>query len=399
MKNLSEKLYSGNKWSDRFKFTINMIGKLAFAIHFILIFFFLIVGVKEMAIYNVFSSFFFVSMLYLIKKEFNIKLIFFLTCFEVVLHAYLGTYYIGSECNFIFFIFILPSVFLLNPKWKIWESSLFFLNVVLFFMLNIILFKEHKAIYKLNESLVFYTGITLILIVVFMIFIVVFYYSKLVATNDKELRKLNKELIKKNEEKQLIIKEIHHRIKNNLQVVISLLRLQASKVEDKNVVNMFKNTQKRIFSMALLHENLLQEYDLELINAHEHFKYLTENLINSYAVDKKIDVEIDIEDIDFGMQTLTPLGLIINEVITNSLKHAFNESKQGKISIAMKRLHDKKHEIQIADNGSGYVSDGESKGIGTRLVAIFVKQLNGTLELLEQQGTAYRIIFEEIEHT
>jgi len=232
-----------------------------------------------------------------------------------------------------------------------------------------------------------------------MIFLIVFYYSKLVNTNDKALRKVNEELKVKNEEKQLIIKEIHHRIKNNLQVVISLLRLQASKVEDAKVVDMFKNTQKRIFSMALLHENLLQEHDLELINAHEHFKYLTENLINSYAVDKEIEIDIDIENIDLGMQTLTPLGLIINEVITNSLKHAFNETKQGKISIAMKKLHDKKHEIRIADNGSGYVKNMEYKGMGTRLVSIFVKQLNGTLELLEQQGTAYKITFEEIEHT
>jgi two-component sensor histidine kinase len=184
-----------------------------------------------------------------------------------------------------------------------------------------------------------------------------------------------------------------------LQVVISLLRLQASKVDDEKVVDMFKNTQKRIFSMALLHESLLQENDLELINANDHFKYLTENLINSYAVDKEINIEIDIENINFGMQTLTPLGLIINEVITNSLKHAFNETKQGEIRIVMRKLHDKKHEIQIADNGSGYIKKSESKGVGTRLVSIFVKQLNGTLELLEHQGTAYRIIFDEIEHT
>jgi len=396
---VKDKLYTGHRWSSRFKFTIYTIGKLGFAIHFFLIFFFWIISVKEMAIYNIFSAAFFATMLYLIKKEVNVKLIFFLTCFEVVLHAYLGTYYLGSECNFIFFIFILPSVFLLNPKWKVWESSLFFLSVVLFYLLNIFLFKEHEAIYKLNEYLLFYIGISLILIVVFMIFLVVFYYSKLVATNDKTLRKLNKELTIKNEEKQLIIKEIHHRIKNNLQVVISLLRLQASKVEDESVVNMFKNTQKRIFSMALLHENLLQEYDLELVNAHEHFKYLTENLINSYAVDKEIDVEINIENIDLGMQTLTPLGLIINEVITNSLKHAFNETKKGEISISMKKLKGEKYEIQISDNGSGYVNNKKSKGIGTRLVSILVKQLNGTLELLEHQGTAYKITFEEIEHT
>jgi len=396
---VGDKIYTGYKWSYRFKFTIYTVGKLGFVIHFFLIFFFWIIGVKEMAIYNVFSSVFFITMLYLIKKEASVKLVFFISCFEVALHAYLGTYYVGSGCNFIFFIFILPSIFLLNPKWKLWESSLFFLNIVLFYLLNIFLFKEHKAIYQLDNFLVFYTGIASILIVMFMIFLMVFYYSKLVVTNDKVLRKLNKKLTKKNEEKQLIIKEIHHRIKNNLQVVISLLRLQASKVEDEEVVNMFRNTQKRIFSMALLHENLLQESDLELINAHEHFKYLIENLINSYAVGKEIDVEINIENIDLGMQTLTPLGLIINEIITNSLKHAFNETKKGKIGIVMKRLYDKRYEIQISDNGSGYVKNGKSNGVGTRLVSIFIKQLNGTLELLKDQGTVYKITFEEIGHT
>jgi len=213
------------------------------------------------------------------------------------------------------------------------------------------------------------------------------------------LKKQKEEITIKNDEKTAMLKEIHHRVKNNLQVVISLLRLQASKVEDEKVVEMFKNTQKRIFSMALLRESLLQEYDLELINVREHFKRLSENLINSYAVDKKIKLEIDIEEIDLGMQTLTPLGLIINEVITNSLKYAFNEMKQGEISIAMKRLQGEKFEIKITDNGSGYSKNIEHNGMGTKLVSIFVKKLNGSLEFLEQKGTAYKIIFEEIECT
>lgn len=396
---MKEKLYTGFRWSSRFKTTIFAIGKLGLGIHLFLIFFFYLIGVNEMAIYNICSTMFFGLMLYLIKKEYDVKTIFFLTSIEVVLHAFLATYYVGTGCNFIFFIFVLPSVFLLNPRWKMWQSSLYFFIVIMLYCINCVLFKTYSPIYTLNESLVFYTGIALTLIVVFIIFSVIFYYSKLVNLNEFELREANIKLIEKNEEKKLIIKEIHHRIKNNLQVVISLLRLQASKVEDDNVVNMFKNTQKRIFSMALLHENLLQEYDLELINAQEHFQYLAENLINSYAVDKLIDIEINIENIDFGMQTLTPLGLIVNEVITNSLKHAFNDTEKGKICIAIKHLQGKKHEMYISDNGTGYSQNGSPKGIGTMLVSIFVTQLKGTVELLKQNGTAYKITFEEIEHT
>ncbi|MGB1268723.1 MAG: sensor histidine kinase [Flavobacteriaceae bacterium] len=392
-------MHTSHSWSNRFKFTIYTIGKLAFLIHAALVLFFACIGVKEMVVYNVLSSLFFIAMMYLVKKEVSVKIIFFLMCLEVVLHAYLSTYYVGSECNFILFIFVLPSVFLLNPKWETWEKILFFLNIALLYLLNIGVFKTHEPQYKLNEKLVFYTEVTLILTVVLMIFIVVSYYTKLVNTNDAALRKANKKLQAKNEEKKLIIKEIHHRIKNNLQVVISLLRLQASKIDDNDVVTMFKNTQNRIFSMALLHENLLQEYDLEFINAHDHFKYLSENLIDSYAVDNKVEVEIAIENIEFAMQTLTPLGLILNELITNSLKHAFKQTSKGKIRIALKEIEGKKYELLVSDNGSGIVSKTKSNGLGTKLVSIFVKQLNGTLELTTKNGTAYKIIFEEIEHT
>lgn len=397
---MKDKIYSSYNWSERFKYTIFTIGKLGLLIHLILIIYFIVVQVKEMAVYNVFSAVFFGIMLYLINKEYNVRTIFLIASFEIVLHTYLATYYIGSESNFIFFIFILPSVFLLNPHWKTWQSYSYFLVIVFSYIGNIILFKDHEAIYKLNEVVIYYTNVAMVLTVGFMIFMSVFYYSKLVFINDKSIREANKVLLYKNEEKSLIIKEIHHRIKNNLQVVISLLRLQSSKIEDEVVVEMFKNTQKRIFSMALLHESLLQEYTLDVINAQEYFKHLTDNLIESYAVGKQIKVNLSVESIDFSMQTLTPLGLIVNEIITNSLKHAFKQVQEGLITINLYEKSKNKYLLQIADNGVGHkATTASNNGLGTKLISIFVRQLNGSVEVLSNKGTQYNIVFEQIEHT
>lgn len=388
-----------NYWGGRFKVSFDIICKLGVVVHTTLMFYFWLLDVYEMAIYNAVSTLFFFLMIYLIKKEYNAKVVVFATSIEVVLHCYLATYFIGADCGFILFAFVLPPVFLLNPKWSRRSVYLFYLAIILSFCVNSFLFRYSTARYPQSEALVFYTNVGIVISVFLMVFVVVFYYDKQVGDREEELNHANEELRLKNEEKNLIIKEIHHRIKNNLQVVISLLRLQASKINDHEVLEMFKDTQQRIFSMALLHENLLQEYALELINAREHFKFLSENLVNSYAVGKEIEVELDVDDIELAMQTLTPLGLIINEIITNSLKHAFEDVKKGKIGISLKSAGVKTYELQISDDGSGYTPKENTGSLGTRLVSIFVKQLNGTLELKTNNGTNYKIIFEEIEHT
>lgn len=209
------------------------------------------------------------------------------------------------------------------------------------------------------------------------------------------LKEKNEFFEKQNEEKKAIIKEIHHRIKNNLQVVISLLRMQSSKVKDEEVVDMFKETQNRILSMALLHEKMQQVDDLEGVDVQEHFKSLIMGLIKSYAVGKDIILNIDIDDIDLNMETLTPLGLIVNELITNSLKHGFADKNKGVISVQVKQLNHVSFEMLIGDDGVGFNLKEKPSNLGTKLIDIFVKQLNGTITMLSKPGTRYKIIFKK----
>jgi len=205
------------------------------------------------------------------------------------------------------------------------------------------------------------------------------------------------ELSRKNEEKTAMLKEIHHRVKNNLQVVNSLLKLQSREVEDKHIVSMFKEAQNRVLSMALLHEKMYRSDDLKHIDVKDHINLLVEDLIKSYVVGKVITLNINIEALDIGIRTLVPLGLIINEMITNALKYAFKDKNKGEIIIHIKPLKNDSYEMIIGDNGVGLKEEKESKGIGTKLIQIFTKQLNGKLEHLEQPGTLYKLVFEKID--
>ena len=214
----------------------------------------------------------------------------------------------------------------------------------------------------------------------------------------EELAVKNIELAKKNEEKTDMLKEIHHRVKNNLQVVRSLLKLQSRSIEDQKVVAMFEEAQNRVLSMALLHEKLYRSDDLKHIDVQEHITLLVEDLVKTYAVGKTIKLDIKIEEVDIGMRTLVPLGLIINEVITNALKYAFNERSEGEIIVLLKHLDGVRYELVIGDDGVGLSEkqQSESTGIGTKLIKSFTRQLNGSFERLDKPGTVFKLNFEKI---
>ena len=203
-------------------------------------------------------------------------------------------------------------------------------------------------------------------------------------------------LRKENELKTAMLREIHHRIKNNLHVVNSLLRIQSAKIEDQNVVQIFKKAQSRVLSMAILHEKMYQTKNLNDINAQDHFEPLIRDLIEAYGLNKDIELDLKISSVQFDMATLVPLSLIINELISNSLKYAFADQDSGKITIHLNETGtNKDYELIVGDNGKGIEPNVGKRAdqIGTKLIATFVKQLKGKIELLKQPGTFYHISF------
>ena len=209
----------------------------------------------------------------------------------------------------------------------------------------------------------------------------------------KNKQKNNRLLKEQNEAKSAILKEIHHRVKNNLSIVNSLLHLQSKTLTDTKDIAVFKEAQSRVVSMALLHEKLYRTDDLRYIDVNDHLSVLIEDLIEAYALNKeiKLDMEITAENLDIN--ELVPLGLLINEIITNSLKHAFREKDEGTIIVKLSQTPHNDFELIIGDDGVGIDEEQPSKGIGKRLISIFIRQLDAVIERVEGGGTLYRIAF------
>lgn len=195
------------------------------------------------------------------------------------------------------------------------------------------------------------------------------------------------------------MKEIHHRVKNNLQVISSLLRLQSQYAQDKGDVEIFKESQNRIKSMALVHERLYQSEDLASIDFHEYVSLLINSLFRSYGVNtEKITLKTDIEDVLLGVDIAIPCGLIINELVSNSLKYAFPEDKEGEIKITLRTSDESAMALTVADNGIGMPGDLDltnSGSLGLKLVKILTDQIDGQIELDRSEGTKFRIGFKK----
>ncbi len=221
-----------------------------------------------------------------------------------------------------------------------------------------------------------------------------------------EYRKNEQEIRSALNEKETILKEIHHRVKNNFQVVCSVLSLQSQYIQDEQVLDMFMETQDRVRAMALIHEKLYKADDV----GHLDFKIYMENLVHglfwSYGTDpKRIRLEVDVEDISLGINWTVPCGLIINELVSNSLKYAFPSSWKGvgTIKISLFKNNDEEVELIVEDNGIGIPKNLDLRQIdsfGLELVTILAEdQLNGKVILKRNNGTQFRILFPKTNRT
>ena len=200
-------------------------------------------------------------------------------------------------------------------------------------------------------------------------------------------------------EKEVLLKEIHHRVKNNLQVISSLLSLQSQHITDKESLEMFQESQNRVWSMSLVHEKLYQSKDLSRIDMKEYTKDLTTSLFRSYADSTAaIKLKTKIGDLLLTITTAIPYGLIINELISNALKHGFPDGRQGDITIAMHPVNNK-IKLVVSDTGVGFpegIDFRNTTTLGMQLVTSLVEQLEGTIELDRRDGSTFTICFEEL---
>jgi len=202
------------------------------------------------------------------------------------------------------------------------------------------------------------------------------------------------------DEKVILLREIHHRVKNNLQIIISLLNLQSRYIEDEKTRQVIHESQNRIRAMALVHEKLYQSTDIGKIDLENYIRLLGDSLFQFYGMKGKgIFLNTQIQDVKVDINTAIPVGLIVNELFSNSLKHAFPDGRKGDISLA---IHRQDHILTIVfkDNGVGIPQDFDwrnAKSLGLRLVISLVEQLQGTIELDQTTGTTFTIVVKEKE--
>lgn len=212
----------------------------------------------------------------------------------------------------------------------------------------------------------------------------------------RELKSSRELTMRSLEEKEILLKEVHHRVKNNLAIISSLLTMQSRKMRGVQSIRAFEDSRNRIMSMALIHEKLYQSEDLRSINVREYFVSLVHKLMHSYGIsDDSVGLEMDITVESMEIDTLIPCGLIINELVSNSLKYAFLNTEEGVINITFK-VDGEYMKLDVSDNGDGLPKklDVDSVGsLGLQIVGALVNQLEGELEIDRSIGTGFKIRF------
>lgn len=260
--------------------------------------------------------------------------------------------------------------------------------------------QKNKAIIVRKENQNNYLKVIIVFGLIFVLLIYVFYRK--IQNKNSKLKKQNDVISNSNaiilqtlKEKETLLKEIHHRVKNNLQLVVSILNIQASDKENTSIEGFIEKGQSRIASMVLIHENLYQKEDIGKID----FETYTESLVNNIRttfgeISDRITVHINIKNVYLNIQNSIPLGLIINELITNSFKHGFPNKKTGQIIISIELLSNSNYKLSIKDSGIGFPKHKvDKKSIGMELVSLLVLQLKGKLTIESKNGTAFEIIF------
>jgi two-component sensor histidine kinase len=264
-----------------------------------------------------------------------------------------------------------------------------------------------------EHSMQMLTGLLISMVVIMSCFLFVFVYGvisrveqRLQRSRDalqheiQERRKAEKQILTALNEKQVLLKEIHHRVKNNMQIVCSIFRLQLGQIKDPRAAGILRDSQSRISAMALIHKTLYQPKDQSSIYFEEYIQELASSIFDSYGVDpERIGLRTDLESVAMDIDTVTPCGLILNELVTNSIKYAFPDDRQGEITISFRREGDG-FVLAVSDNGVGLppgLDIRRARSLGMQLaVNLSEKQLGGRLEVESgSQGTTFRIFFRE----
>lgn len=245
---------------------------------------------------------------------------------------------------------------------------------------------EKSLARKNNQQIILLIIISLVLILIGFIY----HNYKLKQTSNLKLENVNQELNTKNQQNELLLKEIHHRVKNNLELVKSLIALQSAQLEDSDTKDAMIASQNRVQSMGIIHQKLYQGDNLGSIEMKDYFLNLGEGILDTFNADEKVKIEYAMDNLELDVDTAVPIGLIVNELLTNALKYAFPENLKGNISISLSKSNPETLTLKVVDNGIGKITGLSPKGtgFGSQLIKLLTQQLNGEMTEENQNGTS-----------
>jgi two-component sensor histidine kinase len=219
----------------------------------------------------------------------------------------------------------------------------------------------------------------------------------LLKKQNKELLVQNHEISLREEEKTILLKEIHHRVKNNLQVITSLLRLQMHELKNDNEIDKFKDSINRVMTMALIHDKMYQSKEFSRINLEDYFKGLSRDLMDSYRINFEVDLKFELFIDKIGLKSIVPLALIYNELFSNSLKHAFTTTKSPKIMVCIEKYDEDFFLFTYQDNGNWKTVNDKRTSFGKELIEALTDQLYGEMTLKTNPKTEYVFKFKHLD--
>ena len=317
--------------------------------------------------------------------------------------ATIGTVFItlysgGISSPFIFVFGII--VFAAYATTRQYGKVYLYLNLIIIILIYVL----SSSNYAITENVVPLANRNLFALfcVLFSVYMIGGVFGKFLLKAHHRLYKSKREIEDRISEKETLLREVHHRVKNNLQTVSSLLSLQSRSIEDKKIKSLIKSSQNRVISMAMVHEMLYMRDDyLSKIEYKNYVHELSQYLVRSVKGNKNnVKLNIDIADIKLGIDTAIPLGLLINEAITNALKYGIKDDMEGIIHIELKQENEKDFVLNIGDNGDGFpesITPQTSKSLGLKLIHNLARQLKGSITKdLSLKGTNYIIRFQEV---
>lgn len=297
---------------------------------------------------------------------------------------------------------IVSSLFTFFTLGKKWGTVIMVIHALVLSSFFFFFFNEQILLLKTLTQV----EITTFSINVLICFSIIYYLSwQNIKTTQEAEKQINEtrifledqfELInKQNDEKTVLLKEIHHRVKNNLQVIVSLLRLQSSDIENKEEASKFDESINRVMAMSLIHEKIYETENFSHINLEDYFKTLANDMIRTVQVGKVIQLDINCKVENLGLKPVVPIALIFNELLSNSIKYAFENTENPKITVNMNENIKNFVEFTFADNGTWKEARRENS-FGLQLIDTLSEQLNGQFEVYKSNGTKYQFYFDKI---